>query len=216
MARIGTALVLVLSALAARPALAEDAGRAAPWARLAPLSSDERSLLERTDRVTRPLRFRRGADGEYLGGLSYQVVRARPADILAALAKPEHLRQMLPATERARLVSSTGRSAKVELVQGKGPFLARYTVHLEQAETGDSIRFWLDKRRPRDIRDLWGYFRVTPFGHGSTLVTVAAVVDLGPGFARTFFSDKVERVILRTPTRIKAFVEPRAVALLER
>ena len=46
-------------------------------------------------------------------------------------------------------------------------------------------------------------------------MTVAAALDLGAGLTRMFFSDAVERTVLSTPGRIRTFVEPRAVALLE-
>jgi len=176
------------------------------------LSAAERGALSAGRTVSRPLRFARGTGGWYVGGVSYQVVRASPAEVLAALADVRSLPQALPHTQSAELVSSEGRTARVELVQGKAPFLATYTLALEQAESGDTIRFWLDPKRPHDVRDLWGFFRVTEFAPGRTLVTVAVALDLGPGFARLFFEDRVERSILRAPAKIREFVEPRALA----
>jgi hypothetical protein len=172
---------------------------------------DQRTLVAgRT--VARKVRFTRGRHGAYVGGVSYQVVKASPAEVLKALADVKALPQALPRTLSADLVSSDGRSARVELTQGKAPFLATYTVHLEQAREGDAIKFWLDRSRPHDVRDVWGYFRVTPFGDGRSLVTVAVALDIGPGLTRMLFEDGVERIILRTPDKIRAFVEPRAVS----
>ena len=144
--------------------------------------------------------------------MSYQVVRAEPREIILALASPDSLPRALPATESATLLSSGGRTAHVELVQGKAPFLVRYTVVLEQAEDGNTIRFWLDPTRPHDIRDVWGFFRVEPFGRGESLVTMGAALDLGSGLTRALFEDRVERVILRSPAHIRSFVEPLALA----
>jgi hypothetical protein len=39
-------------------------------------------------------------------------------------------------------------------------------------------------------------------------VTLAVALDLGPGIARALFSDRIERMILRAPARIREFVEP--------
>jgi hypothetical protein len=89
--------------------------------------------------------------------------------------------------------------------------LVTYTVHLEQTQGVDEIRFWLDPTRPHDVRDVWGYFRVSPFPDGRSLVTVAVALDLGPGIKRLLFEDGVERIILRAPDKIRAFVEPRAL-----
>ncbi|HEX6765394.1 MAG TPA: hypothetical protein VF103_07955, partial [Polyangiaceae bacterium] len=98
-----------------------------------PLTHVERAGLASRSLVSRPFRFSRGADGFYVGGVSYQVVRAEPREVLLALASPDSLPRALPATESATLLSSGGRTAHVELVQGKAPFFARYTVVLEQA-----------------------------------------------------------------------------------
>src|SRR5262249_55052756 len=150
--------------------------------------------------------------GSYVGGVSYQVVRADAYQVLTALANAESLPHALPATLEATMLSREGRTARVELVQGKAPFVVRYTLVLEQSENGNAIRFWLDPTRPHDIKDVWGFFRVEPFGHGRSLVTVAAAVDMGPGLARALFEDRVQRTILRAPSRIRAFIEPAALA----
>ncbi len=172
------------------------------------LTAPERQALLGGETVARPLHFSRGADGDYIGGVSYQVVKASPMRVLTALADPDALTRALPRTERATLISREGRSARLELVQGKAPFLATYTVKLEQTASGDGIRFWLDPTRPHDVKDVWGYFRVTPFGKNKTLVTLAVALDLGPGLARLLLSDRVERLILRAPGKIREYVEP--------
>jgi len=175
------------------------------------LSEAERSALVAGRTVSRALRFsRRG--GSYVGGVAYQVVRATPGEVLRVLADVAALPAALPRTERAELVSSDGRSARIELVQGKAPFVVKYTIQLEQDPSGESIRFWLDPTRPHDVKDVWGYFRVQEFGHQHTLVTMAVALDLGPGLPRMLFEDRVERAILRAPANLRAFVEPRALA----
>jgi len=171
-------------------------------------TASERDALLAGRTVSRPVRFARGEDGSYIGGVSYQVVRASPSTVIAALASVESLPRALPRTESATLVSRSGRTATVELTQGKSPFLVTYSVKLEQADTGNALRFWLDPRRPHDVRDVWGFVRVTPFGSGASLVTLAVALDIGPGIARAFFSDRIERMILRAPAKIREFVEP--------
>lgn len=201
---VAAGVVLASQAAAAKP---PSLGRQS-----APLSAAERRALSSGESVGRPLRFARVGARRYVGGIAYQVVRAPPAFVLSTLADVDALPQALPRTERASLVSAGGKSARIELTQGKRPFLATYTIYAEQSEEGDTIRFWLDRARPHDVRDVWGYFRVTPFGAEHSLVTVAVAVDLGPGLARMLFEERVERTILRTPAQIRAFVEPRAEA----
>jgi hypothetical protein len=172
------------------------------------LDASERQALLGGATISRPVRFERGDDGSYIGGVSYQVVNASPSRVLATLADVDALPHALPRTERATLISREGRSARVELVQGKAPFLVTYTVRLEQSASGDGIRFWLDPTRPHDVKDVWGYFRVTPFGTNKTLVTLAVALDMGPGLGRLLLSDRVERIILRAPGKIREYVEP--------
>jgi hypothetical protein len=206
------AVVLCSSLLTPARAWAAEAPQRAGARSVAPLSRAERDALSSRQLVARPFSFERVADGYYVGGVSYQVVRAAPDDVLAILANVESLPQALPSTIEAKLVSREGRTARVELVQGKPPFVARYTVVLEQTADGNAIRFWLDPTRPHDIRDVWGFFRVERFGRDRTLVTVAAALDLGPGLTRALFEERVQRSILKTPLRIRSFVEPLALS----
>jgi len=171
-------------------------------------TSTERDALLGGHTVGRPVRFERGSSGSYIGGVSYQVVRATPAQVIAALASVESLPRALPRTESATLVSRAGRSATVELTQGKSPFLVTYSVRLDQEPSGTGLRFWLDPSRPHDVRDVFGFIRVTPFGPDKSLVTLAVALDMGPGIARALFTDRIERIILRAPAKIREFVEP--------
>jgi hypothetical protein len=205
MARSGLVL-LVVSALFGLPAGARAESRRG--ALPAHFTASERGALLGGRTVARPVRFARGNHGSYIGGVSYQVVRASPDAVIAALASVETLPRVLPRTESARLLTSSGRAATVEITQGQSPFLVTYTVNVEQAENGRALHFWLDPSRPHDVRDVWGYVRVRPFGRGRSLVTLAVALDLGPGIARALFSDRIERMILRAPARIREFVEP--------
>ncbi len=176
------------------------------------LSASERDALTAGYVVSRPVRFARGVDGYYVGGVSYQVVKARPEEVMASLVNVDTLPSMLPRTKRAKLIDSSGDRARIELVQGGGMFEASYTVHVERSPERDQLRFWMDGSRPHDVKDVWGYFRVRPFGPEHTLVTVAAVLDLGPGIVRMLFEDSIQRMILAAPYNIKSYIEPRALA----
>lgn len=199
----------LLFALSLAPGLrAEPSGRAAVSER--PFTPREREALAGGGMVARPLRFS-AAGGHYVGGVSYQVVDARPELVLAALSDVSHWPEALPRTKSARLLEPSGGLSRVELVQGSSLVDAAYTVVLERASV-DTIRFWLDPSRPHDIRDVWGFFRVTPLPGGRSLISVGAALDLGDGLARMLFEDKIARLMLRAPRQIRAFVEPHALA----
>jgi hypothetical protein len=175
------------------------------------LSGAEREALASGEVVSRPMHFETET-GSYRGGLSYSLVRAQAAAVLAALSNVATLPQALPNTQSARLIAVRGRLARVELVHSGG---ATYTVFIERSADRVELRFWLDSSRPHDISDVFGYFRVEPFGDRQSLVTVAAALDLGSGLTSLLFSDAVERTVLRIPGQIRSYVEPRAVALLD-
>ena len=201
-------LALAVALIAGAPA----ARAAEPGLPTRALSAREREALMSGHIVSRPVRFQRGVDSTYVGGVAYQVVRATPVEVRAALLDLEALPELLPRTKRATLVDNTGARARIELVQGGGMFEATYTVFLEQNAERDELRFWLDPSRRHDVKDVWGYFRVRPFGPDHTLVTVAAVLDLGPGIVRMLFEDSIQKLILGSPWNIKKYVEPRAFA----
>jgi len=192
-------------------ALLSAPAHAAPNTQTQALTRNEREALLAGEVVARPMQFETDS-GSYRGGVSYSLVNAPAAAVLAALSNADTLPQALPHTKSARLVDVRGSLARIELTHGDG---TTYTVHLERAAARSELRFWLDSSRPHDISDVFGFFRVEPFGNGKSVVTVAAALDLGPGITNLFFGDAVERSLLTTPGRIRVFVEPRAVALLE-
>ena len=191
--------------------LSANAQAAAPQVRSGALSSSEREALLGGQVVARPMQFETDS-GSYRGGVSYSMVHAPAAAVLSALSNVDTLPQALPHTKSARLIDVRGGLARVELVHGDG---TTYTVHIERSAARSELRFWLDSSRPHDISDVFGFFRVEPFGDGKSLVTVAAALDLGPGITSLFFGDAVERSVLSTPGRIRVYVEPRALALVE-
>jgi len=174
----------------------------------APLTAHDREKLLGGSMVSRPQRFEH-AGGRYVGGVSYQVVDARPEVVLAALSDVANWPRALPKTKSARLLDSVNGLTRVELVQGSNLVDARYAVVLERADA-ETIRFWLDPSRPHDIRDVWGFFRVQAFPGGRSLITVGAALDLGDGLARALFEDRIARMMLHAPRKIRSFVEPRA------
>lgn len=192
-------------------ALASVPAHAAPRESGQALSLNEREALLAGEVVARPMHFDTD-NGNYRGGVSYSLVNAPAAAVLAALSNADTLPQALPHTKSARLIDVRGGLARVELVHGGG---TTYTVRIERSAPRSELRFWLDASRPHDISDVFGYFRVEPFGSGKSLVTVAVALDLGPGITSLFFGDAVQRSVLSTPGRIRGYVEPRALALLE-
>jgi hypothetical protein len=165
----------------------------------------EQQRLE-TGQVVHHERALTRGDAHYLGTVSYELVKARPSTIMAAFSETTALSTILPNTKRASLIEATEQHLRVELVQGNDWADATYTVYLA-AESESGVRFWLDRSRPHDIEDAWGYFRVTPFDGSRTLVTVAVAVDIGSGLFRRLLTGAVQTCILTTPDYIRRYSE---------
>jgi len=145
-------------------------------------------------------------EGDYLGGVSYAVVRARPAEVMAVLADPDAYRAILPMTLETRLIARRGRDATVFFRQGTRLGSAGYVL-LVRTESDTTVRFWLDASRPHEIADLWGYFRVLPWTASSSLLTYAALLHLDFGVVKLLFSQKIREIAMTTPGLIRAYVE---------
>jgi hypothetical protein len=164
--------------------------------------------------VTRPLDFQRGGS-HYVGGIATGLVPATADRVLAAMHDVAALRAMLPHTKQVALVDSAGPSRRIELLQGSSLVEAKYTVELSPDGRPGEIGFKLDRSRPHDIDDVYGYFKVERFDDERSVVTVAAAVDVGSSFTIFLFGKKVQDVILSTPHSMRDYfshAEPAAGA----
>ena len=211
---VGCALGLLLTAACAGAAGDGAALQARSAASEAPPVSSERRLLEAGAVVTRPLDFER--DGShYVGGIATGLVPATPERVLAAMHDIAALKTMLPNTKYVALVDTEGASRRIELLQGSSFVEAKYTVELSPDGRPGELGFKLDRSRPHDIDDVYGYFKVERFDDEHSVVTVAAAVDVGSGLTILLFGKKVQDVILSTPHKMRDYFsssEPQARA----
>jgi hypothetical protein len=178
------------------------------------LSPPELARLRRGEVVTRPDTIV-SDDREWIGGVSWVVLDARPEQVADALEQVGDYDRFLPKTRSARFIAmSRDGDAIVELEQGTSLVHGRYTVRVhrdhEAVASGDEIvRFALDPRYPHDIDDARGWFRMEPFDRGRTLMTYVVLVDLGPGLFKRIFEERIRAVALSTPVLVRSFVESR-------
>jgi hypothetical protein len=196
--------VLQASALALAVALAPGPARADR------LTDDELARLHAGEVVTRHVDADLGGS-HYIGGLAYALVDAPPEAVMAALLDPASYVSILPLTLEAREVARADGDRFVFFRHGTSVVSGAYTCRI-RAESQALVRFWMDPSAPHDFEDMWGYFRVEPAGAGKTLLTYAAVMDLGFGFLSLFFEEKVRGYALRAPALIRRFVESRSGA----
>ena len=73
---------------------------------------------------------------------------------------------------------------------------------MTERDPGGGLRFWLDRGRPHDIEDAWGFLRASPMADGRTLLTWGILVDMGPPL-RDLFEGRVQAPALTVPERVK-------------
>ena len=148
----------------------------------------------------------------YVGGVSYALVRAEPRQVFDVLNQLTTLSQVLPSARSTRVIDRAGNRVRVELELGNSVVSTTFTVffQLEPPEGRDDphvVHFWIDPSQPHSIDDAWGFFRATRYDQEHSLVSVGALVNLGPGVIRMLFEQRVQRSILRMPNRIRDTVE---------
>jgi hypothetical protein len=140
----------------------------------------------------------------------YSVVAATAPELDAMLVDPATYTQILPRTKSARVIEREHGDVVVEVRQGTWLMEGTYSIVVRR--TGDEVRFWLDPRRPHDIEDAWGFFRIEPLAQVAprtprSLLTYGVLVDLGPGLVRDLFEEKIRGLALTVPARVREYVD---------
>lgn len=188
-----------LAVVAFSLAPAADAGR---------LTSSEHQRLLHGEVVSRPLDLDL-PQGEYIGGVSYAIIQAPPTAVMAVLADVSTYKDILPLARDAREIGKQGHDSLVSVVHRSKIGDVTYTMRVRREST-KLVRFWVDKNHPRDLDDAWGYFRAEPTADGGTLLTYAAVMDIGSGITHMLFAEKVRSLAMRTPGLVRQYVHERA------
>jgi hypothetical protein len=210
---VGVGLILALGASSATRASAAPPTRSVGEAESVELGTK----LARGQSVTYPQELEAGEE-HYVGGVTYTIIPADMSELPRLLGDVNVYTRVLPATQSAKLVEVRGSDFWVELRQGNGVLSSTITLVFRPDADGKTVRFWLDLTRPHDVRDAWGFLRAVPLDDGAEgprfLLTYGALLDVGPGFVRTFFEGKLRQLLLSVPQRIRAFENDRRQALL--
>jgi hypothetical protein len=167
------------------------------------LSRGESDRLLRGDTVARTQQVLRG-EHRYVGGVAYTIVDAGLDDLASLLDDVRSWRRFLPKTRDAQQVGSAGADPLVEITHGSPLVKVAYTLRVRR--DGNVVRFWMDRSRPHDIDDAWGFFRAEPMPDGRTLLTYGILIDMGNGLLRDMFEDRVQELALEVPDRVRHVV----------
>lgn len=146
----------------------------------------------------------------YVGGVAYTVVNASVGELTSMLADPSAYRQVLPHARDARLMGTDDGDQLVEITQGLAFVQAAYTLRMRTDGDQRRVRFWVDRGKPHDVDDAWGFFRVETLadaadGSPRVLLTYGILVDLGPGLIRDFFEARIQASLLTVPQLLREY-----------
>ena len=172
----------------------------------APFDSEERRRLVAGELVRRP-QARREGPFRYVGGTSWQRVDAPPAAVFDALLDARLYPALLPGVEAATVVVEGPRRRIVRLRHRYALVEASYHVVLRVDRRARTIRFELDRTRPRDVRAGRGVLKVEPYREGS-IVAWGVLVDVGGGLVTGLLEPLLREWLLRVPSCVRAHFHP--------
>ena len=140
----------------------------------------------------------------YVGGIAYSIVDAPADDVALLLTRVEGWSRIVPKTRSAQRVGQIAGDTLIEITHGTTLLRAAYTLRVHR--DGREMRFWMDRQRPHDIEDAWGFFRAEPWPDGRSLVTFGVLIDIGDGLVRDLFEGRVLRAALTVPERVQGLV----------
>jgi ribosome-associated toxin RatA of RatAB toxin-antitoxin module len=208
--RVGglSALVgLVLVCLSVSLFLSSARGDASSTAK-APFSSSEQQQLRAGELVSRAAKEERGSL-RLMGGNSWQVIDASPAEVFRALLDTTRYSRMLPAVTGSRMVQEQPGYRRVRLEHKKGPLGISYDIGARVYTDRQDITFSLENAPSGLPRAAWGFFSVRPYGASQTLLSYGVMTDPGDGLLLSLVRSVVHEWVLRVPRQVKFFVESR-------
>ena len=207
LARARLRLWPIVLAVVAATSVASAAGGELTDAEIAQLEAGH--MVVRSEDVER-------AGRHYIGGVSYIMIDAPAAQVMAVLDDVRTYRDILPRTRSVRWLGM-GRNGDtlIELEQGNAIAHGKYAVRIrrDRSSRSDSsglVRFWIDRSFSHDIADASGFFHVETEGD-KTRLTYLVMVDLGPGVFAQMFEGRIRRAALSTPELVKRYVESHPV-----
>lgn len=201
-ARCRSALSLLLCVLAlglmASAALAQDRG--------APFTPGERARLLAGELVRRPDARREGS-GRYIGGTSWQRVRAPREAVWQVINDVRNYPRLIPGVDRAEVVEDRDGQRVVSVRHSYSFVSASYSARVRADAGAHTLYFELDPTRPHDIRDGRGFITLDRYGEDETIVTWGVMADVGSGILTGVFAPVIHDWILKVPWCVRGRME---------
>lgn len=145
---------------------------------------------------------------KYLGAVSYGVLDQPCKQLSGMWQDPvKHLAKALPATRQVELAQSGNSFTRLKIEHGNSLVQGNWGALYRVSDDGMTARFWLDTGAPRDVKDVFGYFRLSPWTGDRCLVTAAVAVDPGDGLLASMFRSMIHNYLVRTAARIQRYIK---------
>lgn len=191
-------LVCALTALAAVGAGAQD-DDARPFTR------SERHRLRAGELVARHT-TRRDGPFHYIGGTSWQRVRAPISEVWETVLDVDSYPRLIPSLDNAEVLQDRGGTRLMRMEHRYSMARASYFARVEVDHERHTLRFELDRSRPHDLRAGRGFLSLSEY-QGDTIVTWGALADMGGGMVMEVFGPMVRDWVLRVPRCVRDSIE---------
>lgn len=169
-------------------------------------TADEQAALDRGELVRHPLTP--GPDNHgYLGGTSYVVINAEPDVVWRAMQDFASFPRIFPKLLSDDIISDRGSRKVVKWVQGNSWIAISFYVLYRFDADARKVSWSLIQDQPHDLQDTRGYWQVTPYGDGRSLVTYVNVINLGEIPALALFIDAIQNGLLGVPGNLRDWVQ---------
>jgi len=169
-------------------------------------SAEERDRLVAGELVRREVARREGPFS-YVGGTSYQYVRAPLDEVWRTVLDTSAYPRLIPSLQEASVVQESEAERVVHMQHRYSIASAEYYARVRIEEDLHRVRFDLDRSRPHDLRAGRGFLTLSPYRDG-TIVTWGALADLGSGMIQNVFGSVLNDWMLRVPRCVRDAVEP--------
>ncbi len=138
-----------------------------------------------------------------VGGTSWQVVDASPELVWKGFRDFGRYKHFLPQCDESKVVGRTANGVVLRLEHSEGPVRAHYHMAIKANETIRAAQFRLSTKYPNDIREGWGFVKISPYKGGRTLVSFGVMADIGTGILAGAVRSSIHQWMLHVPSLFK-------------
>lgn len=183
--------IAVIGALAAVPPVAH-----------ADFSRKEQARLDAGKLVTRQERKALG-NLKLVGGTSWQVIDATPDAVWGRFRQFDKFSRFLPACDKSTVIARSKGGFILRLEHSEGPIRAVYHMTVKSNEAIRAAQFRLSTKHRNDIREGWGFVKVSAYKGGRTLVSYGVMADVGSGILAGAVRSSIHEWMLEVPRLFK-------------